>query len=153
MQNGVQYSNELHAICFLWIFLSVTTALHLQWRNTIFHARHPKQYALYVLQIIVSLVSWSYQKVLCYRKLLYCFTLLLVNDSVSKQAHVSKVEVAWYVLYNIQIIVSAVWPFVIEWLYWYAVLMLKHGVKQSPIGVSARVSHNKYLERSWHQEL
>jgi hypothetical protein len=25
MQNGVQYSNELHAICFLWISLFVTT--------------------------------------------------------------------------------------------------------------------------------
>lgn len=32
---------------------------HQQWRNTISHVRHPEQYAICVIQIIVSLVSWS----------------------------------------------------------------------------------------------
>ena len=42
--------------------------LHQQWENTIFHARHPKLYALYVLQIIVWFSSWSYPRILVLSK-------------------------------------------------------------------------------------
>lgn len=47
--------------------------------------------------------------------LLHCYTLLLVHNPVSEQPHVG--EVARYILNKLQIIVAAIFPFVVEGLY------------------------------------
>lgn len=80
--------------------------------------------------------------------LLHCYTLLLVHNPISEQPHVS--EVARDILHEFQIIVTAVFPIVIVGFNGNAVLMLKDCIKQSPVGVSAGVSHDQHLKRCRH---
>ena len=61
-----------------------------------------------------------------FRALLHNFALFLVHNSISKQLHISKVS--GNILNQFQIIIAAIFPFMIKRLYRNTVFMFKDGI-------------------------